>query len=136
MTQSSSLFPSSADGELPSQISTVFLPLCQALPAGHTTNLKENVSTHLQQVKAGIAHNEFLDLQTAVRITDLLHLLLDRYAQYDETQQALIVGAARYFIKDNDAAHDTHSFLGLDDDVTVLNYVLDKTGHTDKKITL
>jgi uncharacterized membrane protein YkvA (DUF1232 family) len=132
MTLSNSLWASS----LPAKTEKIFLPLCQELPEGEVEMVKREISDYLHQVRTRITQNEFLDLSMAAQISTLLHFLLDRYPTYTREQKALIIGAARYFIKEDDAEHDVHSLLGLDDDAMVLNFVLDATNHADKKIAL
>lgn len=80
--------------------------------------------------------NEFLDVTLARQIAKRLHQLLDNYGHYSNEHQSLLVGTVRYFIKDDDAEHDMHSVLGLDDDVVVLNYLLDTLGRPELKISL
>ena len=122
--------------QLPAKIDQLFRPLCRPVKPAAVPTIRQTIDNYRQQIQTRLSHNEFLDLQTAEMISQRLHFLLDRYTTYSAAQQALIIGAARYFIKEDDAEHDTHAFLGLDDDALVVNYVLEVTGHSDQTISL
>jgi len=47
-----------------------------------------------------------------------------------------VIGAARYFVSTQDVNPGTKSVLGLDDDASMLNYVLAAIGRTDLLIEL
>ena len=113
-----------------------FRPLCVAVPADEIPLLQAQLDNYVQDVTAALQNNEFLDLSTTRQITAVLIQLLTGYETYTEPQRALIAGATRYVIKQDDAEHDIQSLLGLDDDVKVLNFVLDQLGLSDKKIAL
>ncbi len=123
-------------GQLEPQIDRIFTSLCIALPIEKIPQLREHVRQHVDQVRQALSHNEFLDVETVERMADVLTGLLDGYETYSESHRALIVGAARYFAKSDDAAPDTGSLLGFDDDVAVLNHVLDAVGAGKLKIEL
>ena len=118
------------------QIDCLFGPLCSALPEDEIPQLRQTIDQHLHEIVHALGSNEFLDVVTAQRVTKVLGTLLDDYPSYPESHRALIVGAVRYFIKADDAEPDTSSLLGLDDDVTVLNYVVDQLGAGELKIEL
>ncbi len=108
-----------------------FRPLCIALPETKIADLAQEITAHVQAIKDALSKNEFLDLPLAEAIAHALLVVLPNYGQYSPLQQALIVGAARYFIDDEDVEPDTTSVLGLDDDAEVLNYVLETIGRAD-----
>ena len=56
--------------------------------------------------------------------------------RYSARDQRLIVGAARYFVADDDAEPDTQSILGLDDDLAVFNHVATQIGEPDLRIEM
>ena len=49
--------------------------------------------------------------------------------------RSAVVGAARYFVSENDEVPDAHSCTGLDDDVRVFNHVVALLGRVDLRIT-
>lgn len=110
--------------------------LCETLPVARIPELKQQADQYLAQVQANLKYNEFIDIDIARQLTQTIQGLLDAYDNFDDIQKSFIVGAARYFIKDDDAEHDTYSVLGLDDDVAVLNTVLDVLGLPKQKIQL
>ena len=115
-------------GRLDPRLEGYFRPLCTPLKEQGLSELKAEISDHVEEIKQALKHNEFLDIDTAERLANTLLILLNEYNQYPEQQQTLIAGAARYFVHPLDADPDTGSVLGLDDDTAVLNYVLDTIG--------
>ena len=118
------------------RVDSVFGPLCDATPPEQTAQLKDQVRLHVERVRQALRYNEFLDVKSAEQIAGILLKLLDEYEEYPQEQQALIVGAARYFVQTDDADPDTASVLGLEDDVTVLNHVLDQIGLSEQRLEL
>jgi uncharacterized membrane protein YkvA (DUF1232 family) len=113
-----------------------FTPLCTEVPVTDIERLRRDVNAHLQVVRQALTANEFLDWSTAQRIAEVVLRLLDEYGQHTDNQRALIVGATRYFVRDQDVEPDLASLLGFDDDVIVLNHVLDSIGRSDWRIEL
>lgn len=135
MSQSTVPF-SGASQPLPAHIQQQLMPLCEALPETAVSTLTTKIDEYLLAIQAALQQNEFMDIQLAREIAECLHLVLQDYGRYPADQQALIVGAARYFIKNDDAEHDLYSVLGLDDDAAVLNYLLDTLNRPELKIPL
>jgi len=113
-----------------------FAPLCIELDNLAAMELRQEIINHVEDFHKALKYNEFLDIDTAIRIAKVLINLLDNYDSYPKSHQKLIVGAARYFVSPHDADPDTTSLLGLDDDAAVLNYVLDTIGKPELKIEL
>ena len=98
--------------------------------------LKASIHKHLEDLGTALRYNEFIDIKTAKMIAKTFDILLEELDQFGENEQAYIVGAARYFVREQDTVPDTKSLLGLDDDVQVLNYVLDRVGWPEMKVEL
>jgi uncharacterized membrane protein YkvA (DUF1232 family) len=81
-----------------------------------------------------LQQNEFLDIALAEKIAAAVTTLLAEYEQHPPEHQALIVGAARYFIAEDDLEPDTGSILGFDDDARLLNAVLDAVDRPELKV--
>ena len=128
--------PSLFNDGLEPKTAAFFHSLCQRLPETEVPALHLEIQNALQKMQEALSHNEFLDLTAANKIAETLTHLLMGYNRFPADQQALVVGAARYFIEKDDAEHDTDSILGLDDDIAVLNHVLDQIGYPDRKIHL
>ncbi len=124
------------EARLESGISHMFAPMCTALPVEEIPQLEEQVRLYVGEIQQALEQNEFLDVAMAERMADVLAGLLGEYETYSEMHRALIVGAAHYFAKSDDAEPDTVSLLGFDDDVAVLNYVLEVVGSGELKIKL
>jgi uncharacterized membrane protein YkvA (DUF1232 family) len=122
--------------QLEPQLDRVFAPLCAALPHGEVSDLQRAVTQHVGAIRTAMSRNEFLDIDTAERIADVLIGLLKNHGRYEAAQRPLIVGAARYFIEAHDVEPDARSLLGFDDDVAVLNFVLDRIGRPDLRVEL
>lgn len=135
MSVQSSLLPMALP-ELRAELAQILEPLCVSSTPELLTELPAAIQAHLTHVEAELRRNEFLDIDSARKIADLLFLLLDAIEEYEPDQQRLIVGAARYFTSGDDASPDTESLLGFDDDIEVINWMLDQIGHADMKIEI
>jgi hypothetical protein len=136
VSQSHSFSFSGSAQPLPAHIQQHLLPLCETLPEAAVTTLYTKLDNYLREAKIALQQNEFLDIRLAQEIASRLRHILDDYGRFSVDHQALIVGAVRYFVKDDDAEHDLHSILGLDDDTAVLNYLLDTIGQPELKLKL
>ena len=112
--------------ELPTDIKMSFDSLCQSPSNISTSLLIDQIHDHLQQIQEALEINEFLDFKTAQQTANLLIDLLNHLDEYPAENQVLIIGAARYFVLEDDNEPDTKSLLGFDDDIKVLNFVLGK----------
>jgi hypothetical protein len=111
-----------------------FFALCEDADGALALRLYREVDEHVDNVRLALKSNEFLDVVIVEKIAGILKNLLVKIETYSKEKQRLIVGAARYFVKSNDAQADLGSLLGFDDDVEVLNYVLAELGHNDMRI--
>lgn len=132
-TQASSPETRTAAG-LAIEIERVFQPLCAPLDAANMAGLQAAVAEHLNAVRQATQRNEFLDLAAAEALAHGLAALLDQYPDCTPAQQALIIGAARYFVRRDDAEGDLVSVLGFDDDKTVFNHVAEAVGRPELKV--
>lgn len=119
------------DSSLPPKIASGFEAMCEECPPEAINQLQEEIQTHVHNLELALSANEFLDIDTAKRIANVLAILIKDYDRHTPQHRAWITGAARYFIHDLDVEPDTLSVLGLDDDVKVLNYVLAQIGRAD-----
>ena len=99
-------------------------------------DLRRELQAYLKKLKGALAHNEFLDIDTAKQMVGVFNNLLDQFDTFSIKEKALIFGAVQYFVQDRDAQPDTKSVMGLDDDVYVLNYVLVEIGRPELKVEL
>jgi hypothetical protein len=134
MSRQSSFPPSLFAPGLAPEIERVFRPLCLPLAAPEAAALPAAIDEHLHAVRQARQRNEFLDLAAAEALAEGLKAFLDLYPDCSPAHRALIVGAARYFARSDDAEGDLISVLGFDDDKTVFNYVAGAIGRPDLKV--
>ena len=102
----------------------------------HLVTLAGDVDAHLEEIRVAAKRNELLPVDLAEEIAGKLQGLLRGLGELPAEQQRLVIGAARYFVSTQDVNPDTETVLGLDDDASVLNYVLETIGRTDLLIDL
>lgn len=105
--------------------------LVSEIQPAHLVTLAADVGSHLEVIRAAARQNELLPLDLAEEIAGKLRLLLQELQGLPAEHQTLVIGAARYFVSTQDVNPDTQTVLGLDDDASVLNYVLRTIGRTD-----
>jgi hypothetical protein len=110
--------------------------LCEALAVEDIAELKRIVDENYDDFVDRKRENQNLDLAGARQLTERCHYLLDHYSEFSEKEQALIIGAVRYFAIAEDPYDDETFATGLFDDKKVMNHVLEKLGLTDKIISL
>lgn len=93
--------------------------------------LREDIERHVGEIRAAAKHNELLPLDVAEQIATHLVALLAQIATPTEEQQSALLGAALYFVSNNDEVPDTGSVLGLDDDAAIFNHVARQLGRDD-----
>ena len=122
--------------QLPQHLDQTLQSIIAASDQTDIVSLKNDIRQHLRKVQAALAYNEFLDIETAHNIANVLLRLLNEITSYIPSHQVLVIGAAKYFIYEHDLQPDTESILGFDDDVKVLNHVLSKIGRVDLRIDI
>ena len=128
-----SLFPNTGP-EIDAATLRQFSSMCAHIDAVSARGLQSNVRAHVAHIRNQLHNNEFLDISLAEQLGDRLVQLLEDFESYAPDDQHLIVGAARYFIADDDAEPDTQSILGLEDDLAVFNHVVTHIGAPDLRI--
>lgn len=88
------------------------------------TVLMRLVERHLADLEATGQRDELLNLVRARELTVQARRLLARYPEASDADRRLIQAAVLYFVLDNDAAPDSRSLLGLEDDARVLAAVV------------
>ncbi|MCB1000380.1 MAG: hypothetical protein R2713_12315 [Ilumatobacteraceae bacterium] len=89
------------------------------------------IAAHLDRVRAVADERDFVDLQLAIRIADVLTALLDDAGGYTARERALMRGAIRYFCQHDDVSGDLTSPTGFEDDAEILNAVSAYLGRGD-----
>ncbi|MFT3770142.1 MAG: SNF2-related protein [Minicystis sp.] len=93
--------------------------------------LRRAVARHVDEVRQAAHHNELLPVDLAEQLAAGLDTLLGALPSLAAEAQPLVIGAARYFVSDDDAIPDTASVLGLDDDIAVFNAMVRRIGRRD-----
>ena len=121
---------------LPESVRALFEPLVEPLDGVGLSELRAQIRKHHGQFYKAARGNGLLPVDIATALAEGLEELLDRYHELDDRGQALVAGAARYFVSDSDARPDLESVLGLDDDLAVFNWVVAEIGRPDLSIDL
>jgi len=100
------------------------------------TYLSKLVTDYLKFAKKSLSINEFIDIDSATLLTGVSHYLISQLDNLSQEEKSYAVAAIYYFVECDDREHDFNSMFGFEDDIEVMNYVLEKIGHTNKKIEL
>lgn len=89
---------------------------------------------HLSVVEIEWSTNPDIDFHAAKRIADALRVMIDRSAELDGEQRALVRAAVEYFVLSDDVNNDLVATDGFEDDAAVVNAVAAAVGLTDVKV--
>lgn len=113
----------------------VFKAFCDAVSPAERGALRAAVQRHLLELRQAARRDELLPVDLAEDLAARLDVLLAELDSLPPDSQPLVVGAARYFVSDEDAIPDREGVLGLDDDVAIFNAVARRIGRADLQIT-
>ncbi len=102
----------------------------QATPSRLLT-LTYDIDQHVERLRKLARQNEMFPLDIAELLASNLRALLGQLGSFPEEHHAAILGAALYFVFDEDELPDTEGILGLDDDAAVFNHVATLIGRAD-----
>lgn len=122
--------------KFPQDVAPVFKRLCIPIEPEKIPEIKSDLDKCMVELREEAPSKPYLNLKLAAEIAERCHFLLDSYSNYALKQRGLIMGAVRYFAYDNDPFPDGTFATGLDDDATIVNYVLERLGVEDKFITI
>ena len=122
--------------ELPESVRGLFRGFVDSADVLSVSELRAQIRSHHQQFRNAARSNGLLPLDIADALVGGLEDLLDLHAGLDDRGQRLVIGAARYFISDQDARPDLESVLGLDDDLVVYNWVVAQISRPELSIDL
>lgn len=112
----------------------VFEGLCGPVTTADLAALRAAVQRHLRDLDQASREDEFLATDLAEDLAERLDDLLEILPTLPDAARPLVVGAARYFVSDDDALPDRSGPTGLDDDVAVFNMVARRIGRADLEI--
>jgi hypothetical protein len=114
---------------------TLFLQHRAPLAGAALAALAADVRAYYAHLLTVQSRQELLAIDLAELLCVRLEILLGLAPSLGDEARADIVGAARYFISEDDAVPDSQSCTGLDDDVEVFNHVARSLGRDDLVIT-
>ncbi|MEZ4376137.1 MAG: hypothetical protein R3B07_35355 [Polyangiaceae bacterium] len=100
----------------------------------HLIQLKDEMLREVRDFREAAKSHEMLPVDLAQELHDNLLGLFAIMGELSVEQQRLIVGAARYFVASDDEYPDTETILGLDDDISVFNHVVEQLGRSDLRM--
>ena len=113
----------------------LFAALREDLAAPALATLKTDVRAYYDRLVLAQQRDELVAVDLAEALCVRLEGLLAMAHQLEPAPRCDIVGAARYFISEDDAIPDGRSCTGLDDDVEIFNHVARALGRPDLVIT-
>lgn len=122
--------------QLSPEIRTVFERLAAAPETRDIETVRRDIATHLEAIEAAGHSNGLLPVDIAQALAAALNGLLDLLPSLESEHQRMAIAAARYFVSEQDAVPDTGGVLGLDDDIQVFNYVVERIGLFDRRLDL
>lgn len=118
----------------PPRAKNYFKRLCEALPPHTVPQLREELELYYETVLSEAGNRPLVNTDIIRDLYDRASLLLTRYPHLSERERALVVGALRYFVSDDDSLSDLEFASGFHDDAEVMNYVLEELGLEEEAI--
>ena len=112
-----------------------FVQLFESAPAYTPEPFFEKFDDYFRELAVALIEHDFIDLELAEKITDVLKELLVLIDNFSADHQLLVYGAAQYFLESDDAVADKASPEGLKDDIAIINLVLETIGRSDLAIS-
>lgn len=122
--------------DLPEVGQRLFREVARDADSTELADLRDAVRAHLAEFHEAAEANELLPVDIAEALAAALQQLLDAAPSMTPSNRALAIGAARYFVSDQDATPDLEGVLGLDDDLIVFNWVVCQIGRPDLVLDL
>jgi|SaaInlStandDraft_3_1057020.scaffolds.fasta_scaffold123920_1 hypothetical protein len=120
--------------EFPERLPETFYKIADDVDREDIDKLAQSVKSYLIEAQKALYENEFIDIKSAEKLAATSQYLIEVMPSLSPEYQKLAKAAIKYFLESDDDEHDFESIFGFDDDVKVMNHVLDKIGHPEKKI--
>jgi hypothetical protein len=88
--------------------------------------LESEVRRYPWKLARGEGSRNGLPLELAHSLGDISLLLIKKYEELSPRERAMVVGAIRYFVDENDCFPESTYGAGLTDDAEVMNFVLEE----------
>ncbi len=128
------IFKRSAEHKLPKfpeNVESTFRSFCISLPLEAIEDVKSELEKAVKKILKNSTKNDRIEVELVNNLHDVSNRLLDNYQNYNANQRALIIGAIRYFVVEDDPVPDSGFSSGYYDDAKVMNYVLSQIGEED-----
>lgn len=113
-----------------------FVSGCVPTTTEELVTLCRGIDDHLAYVTSASRQAAAIDVEMATAIASSLRRALADSTTLGAEHRALLRGAADYFMRREDSAHDLSDALGFDDDARVLNRVLESLGRGELAVRL
>jgi uncharacterized membrane protein YkvA (DUF1232 family) len=113
-----------------------FQRLCEALPPDTVPQLKEELESFYENILLAADDRPLVNKDLVRDLYDRASFLLDRYPHLAPPHRALVIGALRYFVSNDDSFPDLEFASGFHDDAEVINYVLEELDLLDEVIAI
>jgi hypothetical protein len=127
--------PVTIPGSIRGQTRTILIRLVENLPTDKIAQLGNDVDAYRRTLEEHCHEHPKMNLKLVEALAAVCHRLLTCYPGFSPEQRALVVGAVRYFVAEQDANNDADDLFGFDDDLAVLNAVSIAVGHEEFVVT-
>ena len=117
--------------KFPESVESTFRDFCEALPAESVEEVKQELDKAVKAILRRAMENDLIETKLVNDLYAVSCSLLERYENYDQGGRAMVIGAIRYFVVENDPLPDSGFSSGYYDDAKVMNYVLDQLGENE-----
>ena len=114
--------------KFPETVEATFRDFCEALPEEAIPDVKSELDKAVKSILRKSIENHLIETKLVNDLYSVSCSLLEGYEKYDKAGRAMVIGAIRYFVVENDPLPDSGFSSGFYDDAKVMNYVLDQLG--------
>src|SRR5262245_61517834 len=102
--------------KFPESVEAVFKDFCEALPDEAIPDVKAELDKAVKEILRKSLENDLIETKLVNELYEVSCTLLERYSQYDQMGKALVIGAIRYFVVEDDPLPDSGFSSGFYDD--------------------
>lgn len=117
--------------KFPPDVETTFRDFCEVLPEEAVSDVKIELDKAVKKILRKSLENDLIESKLVNDLYAASSTLLEKYSSYEDSGKAMVVGAIRYFVVENDPLPDSGFSSGFYDDAKVMNYVLEQLGEDD-----
>jgi uncharacterized membrane protein YkvA (DUF1232 family) len=117
--------------KFPENVESTFRDFCEALPNEAIPDVKQQLDQAVKTILRKSIENDLIETKLVNELYEASCALLERYEKFDKAGRAMVIGAIRYFVVEDDPLPDTGFSSGFYDDAKVMNYVIDQLGENE-----